>query len=104
MLTKAAIMILGTVIASAVTALPFASHEVARSTPLSPFAHPGDTPPTTKGDRLRIVGESCYAESKAACADIYGVPDDPARSLIYVRQIDETTSVVMRIPMRIANN
>lgn len=104
MLTKAAIVILGTVITSAVTALPFASHEVARSTPLSSFAHPGDTPPTAKGDRLRIVGEGCYAESKAACADIYGVSNGPARNSIYARQIDERMSVLVRIPIRVASN
>ena len=104
MLTKAAIVILGTVIASAVTALPFASHELTGNTPLSSFAHPGDTPLTAKGDRLRIVGAGCDAESKAACADIYGVSKGLARNLIFARQIDERTSVLIRIPIRVAGN
>jgi hypothetical protein len=104
MLTKAAIVIFGTVIASAVTALPFASHEATRSTLSPPFAHPDDAPSTEKGDRLRVVGDGCDAESKAACADIYGVSNGPDRSLIYAGQIGVTTSVVIRIPIKVAGN
>ena len=66
MLTKVAFVILGTVIASAVTALPFASHEVTKNAPLPAFAHPGDALPIAKGDRLSVVGEGCDAESKVA--------------------------------------
>lgn len=102
MLTKAAIVVLGAVIASAVTALPFASQEPTRSRPNLAFA--GHTLTIAKGDRLRVVGEGCNAESKAACADIYGVSNGPARNSIYARQIDERTWVLIRIPSRVASN
>jgi hypothetical protein len=100
MLTKAAIVILGTVIASAVTALPFTSPEVEEliETRLRGPTDVASLAP--KGDRLRVMGESCQApEARATCADIFGTSGEP-QTVTYQRRIGESVSVLIRMPIR----
>jgi hypothetical protein len=100
MLTKATIAILGTVIASAVTALPFASPEIkASGEPL--FTDLTDVASLArKGDRLRVVGNGCEGSvTDALCADIFGASGAP-QTVTYQRRIGESISVVFRLPVR----
>ena len=100
MLTKAMIVILGTVIASVVTALPLASPEIKGSgeTPFTDLANVASL--ARKGDRLRIVGEGCEGSAAyAMCADIFGASGAP-RTVTYQRRIGENISVLVRLPIR----
>jgi hypothetical protein len=100
MLTKATIVILGTVIASAVAPLPLTSPEVKERVEarLIDPANVGSRAP--KGDGLRAVGATCEAShARAVCADIFGA-SGPLQTITYQRRIGENTSVLVRLPVR----
>jgi hypothetical protein len=100
MLTKATIVILGTVIASAVTALPLTSPEV-EVPGAARFTDPANVGSlASKGDRLRVVGESCAgSEARAKCADIFGAAGAP-HTVTYQHRIGESMSALVRLPTR----
>ena len=98
---KALIVISGTVIASAVTALPTllsrapAASEDAWQVPIT-------SGPTIarKGDRLRLLDEDCSrAALTAACADVYGSVAGPRPTRTIERRIGESTSALIRLPL-----
>lgn len=84
---KALIVISGTVIASAITALPTIPSEkpvLVENSHLLPNTH--RSPVARKGDRLRI-------------RDRHGAPDGPRLTLTIERRIGESTSVLIRVPL-----
>lgn len=97
---KTLIVISGTVIASAVTALPI----LAPGEPVSveralPVPNVVGAPLDRKGDRLRVLDEACSGVLlTAACADIYGAAGLHA-TLTIERRVGESTSVLIRIPL-----
>ena len=103
---KALIVISGTVIASAVTALPTFLSRAPAATEHA-WQVPNTTGPTVarKGDRLRLLDEDCSrAALTAACADVYGPAAGPLPTLTIERRIGESSSALIRLPLsQVAN-
>jgi hypothetical protein len=100
MTLKTLIVISGTVIASAVTALPtLPSGAPSASERTWQVQNATDPTVARKGDRLRLLDEDCPgAMLSAACADIYG-PAGPRLTRTVERRIGESTSVLIRLPL-----
>ena len=98
---KALMVISGAVIASAVTALPTPGPadpaSMRDAAPVSGFAVEAVA---AKGDRLRLLGPACTAETPSAvCADIYGLAEGPPPTTTVERRVGFASSALIRLPV-----
>ena len=97
---KAFIAISGAVLASAVTALPVLAPGSGYDRDRELRAGAADAPVSVKGDRLRILDPVCHNGSRSAvCADIYGPAEGPIPTVTVERQIGQSTTVLIRLPL-----